>query len=142
MHRDCEEDECEKEGIFLTALIHTLKSAAFVFVTVLFIGMAIELIGEDVINRALISHEGLAPVVAAVIGLIPNCAPSFLLATLHTQGLISFGAMLSGLTVNAGVGLAVLWKQNRDRKQDLFLTLFLFALSVAAGVILQALLPF
>ena len=142
MHRDCEEDECEKEGIFLTALIHTLKSAAFVLVTVLFIGMAIELIGEEAINGVLVSHKALAPVLSAVIGLIPNCAPSFLLAGLHTEGLISFGAMLSGLIVNSGVGLAVLWKQNRDRKQDLFLTLFLFALSVTAGLLLQAVLPF
>ena len=142
MHRDCEEDECEKEGIFLTALLHTLKSSAFVFATLVFIGLAVEVIGEEAIESAIASHRAFAPVLAAVLGLIPNCAPSYILSEMHVEGLISFGAMLSGLVINAGVGLAVLWKQNRNRKQDLYLTLLLFAVSVASGLILQAVLPF
>ena len=141
MHRDCAEDECEKEGVALTALIHTFKSSAFVFATLVFLGLAVEVIGEQVIEDALVRHEGLAPLLAAVTGLIPNCAPSYILAELHVEGLLSFGAMFSGLTVNAGVGLAVLWKQNRARKQDLYITLLLFVLSVLCGILLQLLLP-
>lgn len=142
MHRDCEEDECEKEGIFLTALLHTLKSSAFVFATLVFLGLAVEVIGEQVIGNALTEHRAFAPVIAAALGLIPNCAPSYILSELHVEGLISFGALLSGLIINAGVGLAVLWKQNRNRKQDLFITVLLLVLSVGLGMLMQTLLPF
>lgn len=139
MHRDCEEDECEKEGIFLTALLHTLKSAAFVFAALLFMGLLVAEIGEDVLMSAVSSHPALAPLLAAVIGLIPNCAPSILLSELYAGGMVSFGAMLSGLIVNSGVGLAILWKQNKDKKQNLVLTLILFMLSILAGTVFHLL---
>ena len=76
---------------------------------------------------------------AALVGLIPNCASSVLLAQLYLQGAISFGSLFAGLCAGAGIGLAVLWRVNPSWKQNLFLTGALWAGGSVCGVLLQAL---
>ena len=56
--------------------------------------------------------------IAALVGLIPNCASSVVITELYLSGIIGAGAMMSGLLVNAGVGLLVLFRLNRDWKQN------------------------
>ena len=82
-------------------------------------------------------NDSVEPLIAALTGLIPNCAPSIILSEFYMEGLISFGSLISGLTMNAGVGLAMLWKYNRDKKQNLLICLFIFAVSVLFGYIIQ-----
>jgi len=137
MHSHCEEDECEKEGLFMTALIHTLKSLTFVFSAVFIINVIVGAIGEDNAAALFSGSDGIEPLLAAAVGLIPNCAPSIILPEFYAEGLISFGSMVSGLTMNAGVGIAMLWKYNRDRKQNLFICLYIFCVSVLFGYVLQ-----
>ena len=77
------------------------------------------------------------PMVAALIGLVPNCAASVLLAQLYMQGAITFGSLMAGLTAGAGIGLAVLWRVNPSWKQNLFMTGLLWAAGAAVGIVLQ-----
>ena len=79
----------------------------------------------------------LQPMLTALVGLVPNCAASVLLAQLYIEGAISFGSLFAGLTAGAGVGLAVLWRVNPSWKQNLFMTGFLWAVGAIAGMILQ-----
>ncbi|MBP1554593.1 MAG: arsenic efflux protein [Oscillospiraceae bacterium] len=137
MHRDCEEDECEKEGLFTTALLHTLKSLAFVLGAVFVVNMLVGIAGEEKAAVLFSGSDAVEPVIAALTGLIPNCAPSIILSEFYMEGLISFGSLISGLTMNAGVGLAMLWKYNRDKKQDLLICVFIFAVSVICGYAIQ-----
>ena len=76
---------------------------------------------------------------SALVGLVPNCAVSVLLAQLYVQGAISFGSLFAGLTAGAGVGLAVLWRVNPSWKQNLFMTGLLWAVGAATGMLLQLL---
>ena len=76
-------------------------------------------------------------VIAALVGLIPNCAASVLIATLWTKGIISGGAMIGGLLTGAGAGLLVLYRTNKRIKENLLLTAVLLLVGIAAGVILE-----
>ncbi|MBP0969580.1 MAG: arsenic efflux protein [Oscillospiraceae bacterium] len=137
MHSSCEEDECEKKGLFTTALLHTLKSLAFVLTAIFVVNMLVGLAGEENAAKLFSGGDAVEPLIAAVTGLIPNCAPSIILSEFYMEGLISFGSLVSGLTMNAGVGIAMLWKYNRDKKQDLLICLFNFSVSVIFGYAIQ-----
>ena len=76
---------------------------------------------------------------AALVGLIPNCAASVLLAQLYVQGAISFGSLFAGLCAGAGIGLAVLWRVNPSWKQNLFMTGLLWFTGSVLGIGLQLL---
>lgn len=75
--------------------------------------------------------------VAALVGLIPNCASSVVITELYLSGIIGAGAMMAGLLVNAGVGLLVLFRLNRDWKQNLGIVVALYGLGVFWGVIIR-----
>ena len=128
---DCHEEHEESSSIFMAALRHTLE--IFVFI-LLFEGF-----GEEPITAALSGMGIFQPMLTALVGLVPNCAVSVLLAQLYVQGAISFGSLFAGLTAGAGVGLAVLWRVNPSWKQNLFMTGLLWAVGAATGMLLQLL---
>ncbi len=134
---DCHEEHEEHSGIWLTALRHTLEIFVFILVFSLLIGLAFAGIGEESITTALAGMGVLQPMLTALVGLVPNCAASVLLAQLYMQGAISFGSLFAGLTAGAGVGLAVLWRVNPSWKQNLFMTGLLWAVGAVAGMLLH-----
>lgn len=134
---DCHEEHEEHSGIFLAALRHTLEIFAFILLFSFLIGLVFELVGEGAITALLGRMGPFQPMVAALIGLVPNCASSVLLAQLYMQGAITFGSLMAGLTAGAGIGLAVLWRVNPSWKQNLFMTGLLWAAGAAVGIVLQ-----
>lgn len=134
---DCHEEHEEHSGIFLAALRHTLEIFAFILLFSFLIGLVFELVGEGAITALLGCMGPFQPMVAALIGLVPNCAASVLLAQLYMQGAITFGSLMAGLTAGAGIGLAVLWRVNPSWKQNLFMTGLLWAAGAAVGIVLQ-----
>ena len=77
------------------------------------------------------------PVVAALVGLIPNCAASVLLTQLYVEGALRFSSLVAGLCTGAGVGLAVLWRTNPSWKQNLFITGLTWGAGAFLGVAMQ-----
>ena len=77
------------------------------------------------------------PFAAALVGLIPNCAASVLLTQLYLAGSLSFGALLAGLCSGAGLGLAVLLKMNRSRRENGQIALTLYLISALCGLAVQ-----
>lgn len=134
---DCHEEHEEHSGIWLAALRHTLEIFVFILLFSLLIGLVFAWIGEETITAALAGMGVLQPMLTALVGLVPNCAASVLLAQLYIEGAISFGSLFAGLTAGAGVGLAVLWRVNPSWKQNLFMTGLLWAVGAVAGMILQ-----
>lgn len=134
---DCHEEHEEHSGIFLAALRHTLEIFAFILLFSFLIGLVFELVGQGAITALLGRMGPFQPMVAALIGLVPNCAASVLLAQLYMQGAITFGSLMAGLTAGAGIGLAVLWRVNPSWKQNLFMTGLLWAAGAAVGIVLQ-----
>lgn len=79
----------------------------------------------------------LQPFLTAVIGFIPNCAASILLTQLYLNGALSFAAVISGLCTNAGMGLIVLFKVNKNHRENLSIAGLLYLTAAAAGIILS-----
>ncbi len=137
------EELCEREGcrcgesFFLSALRHTLHVALFLLLFNLVLGAGILLIGEEHLGEIIMNRPILSNLLSAVVGLIPNCASSVLLTKLHLDGVLSVGAMLSGLLVNAGVGLALLFRNNRPVKDSLRILLLLFSIGVLCGILID-----
>lgn len=134
---DCHEEHEEKAGIVMPALHHTLNIFLWVLLFSFGIGLVMELVGESVFTGFLAAMGPLQPVVAALVGLVPNCAASVLLTQLYLSGSISFASAVAGLCSGAGVGLVVLFKTNPSIKQNLFITGLLWAFGSAAGILLQ-----
>ena len=134
---DCHEEHEEHSGIWLAALRHTVEIFLFILLFSFLIGFAFELIGEETITTFLTGMGIFQPMAAALVGLIPNCAASVLLAQLYAQGAITFGSLFAGLCAGAGIGLAVLWRVNPSWKQNLFMTGILWAGGPVCGILLQ-----
>ena len=120
LHDLCEECGCEEEGsgILKPALWHTTHILLYIFLLNLGLGVAVHLVGEDVLSAILLKDSLLQPFVAALVGLIPNCAVSVLLTQLYLAGTVSFGSLLAGLCSGAGLGVAVLVKMNRSKREN------------------------
>lgn len=136
----CEKEHCHCEhGIVKSALKHTLNISVFILMITLVINIVIYFIGEETIARLLQYNPILGPVLAGIIGLIPNCASSVILTQLYLENVITAATMISGLLVGAGVGLAVLFKINKGIKEDLKIIGLLYGIGVISGIIIQLL---
>ena len=133
---DCHEEHGEHSNIFLAALRHTISIYLYIFAFSLLIGLVVEAIGDEAIAAFLASLGPLQPAVAALFGMIPNCASSVLLTQLYLSGTLPFSSVAAGLCSGAGIGLLVLWEANPSRKQNLFITLQLWVLGTVAGLVL------
>ena len=134
----CEEEGCHCErGVLRSALHHTLHIFIFVLIINVLLTGCVELIGEERIGSLVNSVPVLGTVVAAVVGLIPNCAASVAIATLWTKGIISGGAMLAGLLTGAGAGLLVLFKTNKHPKENLLFLATLLGTGIVCGCLLD-----
>lgn len=139
----CIEELCEREGcdchdhFVLSALKHTLRILLFLLIFGFLMNLGVELLGEERLASLMQSRPILGSLLAAVAGLIPNCASSILLTELYLEGVLSVGAMLSGLLVNAGVGLALLFKNNRPLRDSFRILLLLFSVGVLCGILID-----
>ena len=135
-----EEHEHHHEGgsILRSALKHTLQVTVFIFIVTLVLDGALELVGEDALAAFLGSNPVLSVLGSALVGLIPNCAASVVIAQLYVEGALGAGAMMAGLLVSAGVGLLVLFRTNRRLRQNLIVLAGLWATGVFWGLIISA----
>ena len=132
----CDEDNCHCErGILYSALHHTLTISAFVLAVTLLVNTLVFFIGEDNLGAIMYNKPVVGHLIAAIFGLIPNCAASVALTTLCTSGLITAGTMMSGLFSGAGVGLLVLFKVNKHLKDNLIIVGIIVLTGVIFGVI-------
>ena len=120
-------------SIVKSALRHTLHVTVFIFIVTLLLNVVLETVGEDALAQILGANTALSVLVSAIVGLIPNCAASVVIAELYEEGVLGAGAMFAGLLVSAGVGLLVLFRANRRPKQNLIIVAILLAVGVVAG---------
>ena len=124
-------------NIFRSALIHTLHIFIYVFIFTFILNGLIEFVGEDSLAGFLQGNTVLSHVLAGIVGLIPNCAASIVITELYISNIISFGAMMSGLLVGAGVGLLILYRVNEGTVRNLQITGILYLIGTFTGLILD-----
>ena len=127
----------KKHSIWLHALKHTLNVFVYILIVAFVLNSIIHLIGSENLSKVLMQGSVLQVFIAGIIGLIPNCASSVVLTNLFVAGNISFASIIAGLCTNAGIGLVVLFKENKDIKENLKIVGLLYFLGVLIGVILQ-----
>lgn len=134
----CERENCDCGNRFvLSALKHTLYITVFLFLFTLVMNAVIEGIGEENLQAIVLNRPVLGSVLSALVGLIPNCASSVIITSLYLDGVLSSGAMLSGLLVNAGIGLAILFRNNRPIKDSFRIVLILWGIAVFSGILID-----
>lgn len=121
----------------LHPLVHSLKIFTFILIVNIAMGGIIKLVGEQNLVSFLQNSRGFAPLVAGLIGLIPNCASSVVITELYTIGGIGFGACIAGLISNAGIAFMVLFKENKNMKENFSILGGLLAVGIVTGYIIQ-----
>ncbi len=137
----CEHEHAheEEDGVFLSALKHSLVILGWIFGVSLLLNALIALVGEENLGGFIVNMPVVGELLAGLVGLIPNCAASVIITQLYLEGVIGVGPMMSGLLVGAGIGLVVLFKSNEGLKRNLSITGILYAVGVAAGIVLDLL---
>lgn len=135
IHGFCQQEHCSCEGgIFRSALRHTAKIVVLIFAVTFLLNLAFLWLPHQKL-QAVWDIPVLGEAVAALLGLFPNCAASVLLTNLYVQGILGLGPMLSGLMVNAGVGLLVLFRVSRNRRENWTIVSILLLSGVLLGCV-------
>ena len=126
------EEDSKVRRYLLHPLVHSVQIFAYILVVNLAFGFAMHFAEVPITNFL---EQGLwfQPLIAGLVGLIPNCASSVLVTQSYVLGAISFGGMMAGLCANAGLGFVILFKNIREWKRNLLLVAVLYAVSVGVG---------
>ena len=137
----CESDHChcEKDGVIVSSIKHTLKTGLFILIANILIGLIIFFVGEDNIKDVLLNKNIFGYFLASLIGLIPNCAPSIIMSELYLANMLTIGTLLSGLLTGSGLGILLLFKSNKDLKENLKIMSIIYFVGVIIGIIVDIL---
>ena len=128
---------CGNSSIWVSSLKHTLEIFLYILIVNLIMGAVLEAAGHDNVSAFLDGMGILQPIAASLVGLIPNCASSVIITELYAGGSITFGTAAGGLCTGAGIGLAVLFRTNKNIKENLFFLGYLFLTGVISGIIIN-----
>lgn len=138
IHDFCEEEHCNcKNGVLISTIKHTLNITLFIIIISFILNTIIYYVGEDTLGILIFRKKVLGPILSSLIGLIPNCASSVVITQLYLGNVISFGAMMSGLLTGSGVAILVLFKVNKNLKENLKILGLVYIIGVISGIIIE-----
>ena len=138
IHDFCEEEHCNcKNGVLISTIKHTLNITLFIIIISFILNTIIYYVGEDTLGNLIFRKKVLGPILSSLIGLIPNCASSVVITQLYLGNVISFGAMMSGLLTGSGVAILVLFKVNKNLKENLKILGIVYIIGVISGIIIE-----
>lgn len=133
----CEKEECHcKESVIKSSLIHTIKISIFILIINILLNFIVD---KESLTTFLNNSNILSPILSSIVGLIPNCASSVIITELYLQEIIPFGSCISGLLSGSGLGLLILFKQNKNLKENIIILITLVLFSSICGIILNVL---
>lgn len=135
----CKHDSChcKENGIIKSSIIHTLKISLFILLVNAFLNILIFYIGEEKLGTLLWNKNIFTYFIASLIGLIPNCASSVIITELYLEGMISIGVLLSGLLTGSGLGILFLFKENKNKKENIGILCTIYLIGVIVGFIID-----
>ena len=134
----CEDDHCHCEnGILKSSILHTLKTIGFIFLITLVLNILMNYGHDALIDKLFLNNTLFTPFISSLIGLIPNCGASVIITELYLNGAINFGSLIAGVLTNSGVALIVLFKQNKNIRENITIVLLLYFIGVLSGVLIN-----
>lgn len=134
----CEHDHCHcEENIVTSSLKHTVKISLYILITTFLLNTLIYYLGEETIGNILLKNNFFGPFLASLIGLIPNCSASVILTELYLSNIITSGMLIGGLLTGAGIGILVLFKVNKNKKENIILLLSLYFIGTLIGLLID-----
>ena len=136
----CEEEHCHcDDHKFISAFKHTINISLFILVINVLLNMVFNYGLNDYLSSLLLKNSVFSPIITSLIGLIPNCASSIVITKLYLASSISFGSMIAGLLTNSGIALVVLFKTNKNLKENINIILLTYSIGTIIGIILNML---
>ena len=137
-YESCKNDHCECEGnIFKSAIIHTLNISVYILIITFIINIVLSYYGEEQISAFFLNGKLYAPFISSLIGLVPNCGASVMITELYVNNALSLGSAIAGLLTGSGVALIVLFKQNKNLKENLIILLLIYFIGSISGLIIE-----
>lgn len=134
----CDDDNCHCEnGIFFSTLKHTINTFIFILLVTLILNILLHVLGEDNLAKVFLKDSIFGPFISSLIGLIPNCGASVVITQLYLNGAITLGSTMAGLLTGSGVAIIVLFKSNKNVKENLIILGLLYAIGVVSGIIID-----
>ena len=133
-HEHC---HCEEHGVLKSSIKHTLSIFLFIILITFIVNIVVEFIGEENLANLVLNMPVVGPMIAGILGLIPNCAGSVVLTQLYLERVISLGSMIGGLLVGSGIGILVLFRVNKDLKDNLKILGLLYLIGVICGIVID-----
>lgn len=131
----CDESDCHcEESILKSSVIHTLKTLLFIFIITFALNALFHYVDSSVIENIFLSNSIFGVLIGSLIGLIPNCGASIMLTELYINGVISLGMAMAGLLTGSGVAILVLFKTNKNMKENLAILALVYVLGVIGGI--------
>lgn len=139
IHKLCDEEHChcEEHGVIRSSIKHTLQIFIYILIISLILNLIIHFIGEETIAKLVLNVPVLGPIISSLVGLIPNCASSVILTQVYLENIISIGSMIAGLLVNSGIGILILFRVNKSKKENFTILGILYLVGVISGIILD-----
>ena len=136
---DDEHCHCDEENIFISSLLHTLKIYMFIFIATFILNFIMHEFGDEFIENIFMKNNIFAPFISSIIGLIPNCGASVILTELYLNNVIDYSSLIGGLLTGSGVAILVLFKNNKNMKENLLVLTLIYIIGVFSGIIINIL---
>lgn len=134
----CETLNCScNKGIIKGAVKHTLNIILFIIMTNFILNTLFYYIGSENISKIFLKNSVFGPFISSLVGLIPNCGSSIIITELYLSSAISFGSLISGLLSNNGIAILILFKSNKNIKENLFIVSLVYFIGVFIGVLIE-----
>jgi hypothetical protein len=130
MHEICEHCHCD-HSILKSSIKHTINTLIFIFIVTIIINFGMNYLSLESINPTI------APFITSLIGLIPSCGSSIILTELYLNNLITVGSLIGGLLSGSGVALLLLYRVNKNIKENIKITLLLYVIGTVCGFIIN-----
>jgi len=136
IHQVCEHENChcEEDGVIKSTIKHTVQIYIYIFIISLAINLMLFLIGEEKIVHIISEIPIVGAIISCLIGLIPNCASSVILTEMYLENIIQVGTMIGGLLVNSGLGILILFKVNKNRKENFAVLGILYTIGFLSAI--------
>ena len=134
----CEDDDCHcEESLLISSIKHTIHTLVFIMIISFILNIIMYYGGEEFISTLLKNNTLIAPFISSLIGLIPNCASSVVLTELYLSNVLTLSSVIAGLLTGSGASILVLFKSNKNIKENLKILSLVYFIGVIGGLLVE-----